>query len=154
MSTTRVSAGLLMYRRREGGLEVLLVHPGGPFWKNKDDGAWSIPKGEPAADEELLSAARREFMEEIGTAPSGTFTPLPPIKQKGGKTVHAWAVEGDLDTSAIRSNTCRMEWPLKSGKWVEFPEVDRAEFFGLDVARKKINAAQSALLDELVRVNP
>ena len=154
MPTAKVSAGLLMYRRRPGGLEVLLVHPGGPFWKNKDAGAWTIPKGEPAADEDLISAARREFVEEIGVEPSGTFTPLAPIKQKGGKLVHAWAVEGDLDTKTIKSNTFTIEWPPKSGKQVEFPEVDRAEFFGLSDARMKVNVAQVALLDELERMDP
>ena len=144
------SAGLLMFRRRrEGGIEVLLVHPGGPFWKNKDEGAWTIPKGEVAAGEELLAAAKREFEEETGFAPRGEFVWLGSIKQKGGKIVHAWAVEGQIDTAAIRSNTFTMEWPPRSGKRAEFPEIDRAEFFDLEMARRKMNPAQGALLEQL-----
>jgi predicted NUDIX family NTP pyrophosphohydrolase len=144
------SAGLLMYRRRrEGGIEVLLVHPGGPFWKNKDDGAWTIPKGEVAEGEDLLATARREFEEETGTAPRGEFVSLGSIKQKGGKIVHAWAVEGEIDTSAIRSNTFTMEWPPRSGKRATFPEIDRGEFFDLETARRKMNPAQGALLERL-----
>ena len=144
------SAGLLMYRRRrEGGIEVLLVHPGGPFWKNKDDGAWTIPKGEVAEGEDLLATARREFEEETGTAPRGEFVSLGSIKQKGGKIVHAWAVEGEIDTSAIRSNTFTMEWPPRSGKRATFPEIDRGEFFDLETARRKMNPAQGALLQRL-----
>ena len=138
-----------MYRRRSDGPEVLLVHPGGPFWKNKDDGAWTIPKGEVADGEDLLATAIREFKEETGTGPTGNFVPLSPVKQKGGKVVHAWAVEGDLDTSTFRSNAFRMEWPPRSGKQVEFPEVDRAEFFDFATARAKINSAQIAWIDEL-----
>ena len=148
----RVSAGLVMYRRRDGAVEVLLVHPGGPFWKNKDEGAWSIPKGEPGEGEELLAVARREFEEELGFAPSGEFRPLPPIRQKGGKVVHAWSFEGDCDPATIRSNTFTMEWPPRSGKQATFPEVDRADFFDLPTARRKINPAQVALLDELETV--
>jgi predicted NUDIX family NTP pyrophosphohydrolase len=145
----KISAGLLMYRRRAGGVEVLLVHPGGPFWWNKDAGAWTIPKGEPAVGEELLEAAKREFEEETGFAPSGHFTPLPPVKQKGGKVIHAWAIEGDLDPAQIRSNTFEMEWPPRSGRRAAFPEIDRAEFFSLDQARLKMNSGQVALLDAL-----
>ncbi|HWE96003.1 MAG TPA: NUDIX domain-containing protein [Tepidisphaeraceae bacterium] len=145
----QVSAGLLMYRIRRGTREVLLVHPGGPFFRKKDDGAWTIPKGQAATGEELLEAAKREFQEETGFAPVGQFLELAPIKQKSGKTVHAWAVEGDLDATAIRSNTFTMEWPPKSGKQVEFPEVDRAEWFDLETARKKIIPAQAALIVEL-----
>jgi len=146
----RVSAGILVYRRAKSALEVLLVHPGGPFWKNKDDGAWTIPKGEVAEGEEPLATACREFTEEIGQAvPAGPFAPLQSIRQRGGKVVHAWAVEGDLDAAAIVSSTFRMEWPPKSGKFVAFPEVDRAGFFDLAAAREKINAAQVAFLDEL-----
>lgn len=152
MPTTRASAGLLMYRKIEGGLQVLLVHPGGPFFKNKDDGAWSIPKGEADPGEDLLECARREFVEEIGTAPSGTFVQLTPVKQKGGKVVHAWAVEGDCDPSAVVSNTFTMEWPPRSGRQMEFPEIDRAEFFDLATAKQKINVGQVPLLDELERI--
>ena len=145
----RTSAGILMYRRCHERIEVLLVHPGGPFWKNKDAGAWSIPKGEPNPKEDLLAAAKREFEEEIGVAPHGTFVALSPIKQKSGKIVHAFAVQGDLDPANIKSNTCTVEWPPRSGKRIEIPEVDRAEFFDLPTARLKINPAQAALLDEL-----
>jgi predicted NUDIX family NTP pyrophosphohydrolase len=145
----RTSAGLLMYRVRGGVVEVLLVHPGGPFWRNKDEGAWSIPKGEVAEGEDLLEAARREFEEELGTRPEGTFAPIGSVKQKGGKVVHAWAFEGDLDLSAVRSNTFEMEWPPRSGKRVAFPEVDRAEFFDLATARGKINAGQAEFLDRI-----
>ena len=140
-----------MYRRRGGKLEILLVHPGGPFWRNKDEGAWSIPKGEVAEGEDLWDAAKREFEEELGTKPQGEFLKLTPIRQKSGKVVHAWAVEGDLDTTSVRSNTFSMKWPPKSGKTAEFPEVDRAEFFDSQLARKKINPAQATLIDELER---
>lgn len=148
----RTSAGLLMYRRASGRLEVLLIHPGGPFWRNKDAGAWSIPKGEIAEGEELLTCALREFEEELGFKPSGEFRPLSPVKQKGGKLVHAWCFEGDCDAANIRSNTFTMEWPPKSGQKAEFPEVDRAEWFDLQTAREKINPAQAGLLHELERV--
>jgi len=146
------SAGLLMYRRRDGRMEVFLVHPGGPFWAKKDAAAWSIPKGEFAADEDPLAAAQREFAEETGLTPSGPFTALTPIKQTGGKIVQAWAVEGDCDPAAVRSNTFTMEWPPRSGRRQEFPEVDRAEWFTLDVARNKIHKGQVPLLDELERL--
>jgi predicted NUDIX family NTP pyrophosphohydrolase len=145
----RISAGLLMYRIRDNAIQVLLVHPGGPFWKNRDEGAWSIPKGEPEADEELLDCAQREFEEELGLKPHGPYLPLDPIQQKGGKIVHAWAFEGNCDPSAIRSNTFAVEWPPRSGRFRSYPEVDRAEFFDLDTGRKKINQAQAALLDQL-----
>ena len=145
----RTSAGLLIYRRLGSNLEVLLVHPGGPFWRNKDQGAWSIPKGEADDAEDLLAAARREFHEETGFQPDGPFLPLSPVRQKSGKTVHAWALEGDLDPAAVRSNTFTMEWPPKSGRKAEFPEVDRAAFFDPQTARQKINPAQAPLLDEL-----
>jgi predicted NUDIX family NTP pyrophosphohydrolase len=144
-----VSSGLLMYRKRGSKVEVLLVHPGGPFWQHKDLGAWSIPKGEVAEGEDLLDAAKREFEEETGCKPLGHFIPLRPMKQKSGKIVHAWAVEGDLDPAAIKSNIFTMEWPPKSGKLAEFPEVDRAEFFDIEAAKKKINPAQAAMLVEL-----
>ena len=138
-----------MYRRRPEGPQVLLVHPGGPFWKNKDLGAWTIPKGEAEQDEDLLVTAVREFGEETGVEPRGPFVPLTPMKQKGGKLVHAWAVEGDLDATTIKSNTFLMEWPPRSGERVEFPEIDRAEFFDLGNANAKMNAAQVRLLTEL-----
>jgi predicted NUDIX family NTP pyrophosphohydrolase len=146
----RTSAGLLLYRRREGALEVLLVHPGGPFWARKDAGAWSIPKGEIDATEEPLAAARREFTEETGFPAEGSFQPLTPVTQASGKIVHAWAVEGDVDPAGLRSNAFSIEWPPRSGRQQSFPEVDRAAWFPLDVARQKINPAQAALLDELV----
>ena len=148
------SAGILLYRRVRGHLEVLLVHPGGPFWKNKDAGAWTIPKGEIAPGEDGLACALRELKEETGYACTGAAVPLPPVKQKGGKVVRAWAAEGDFDPSALVSNTFTMEWPPKSGKREQFPEVDRAEWFDLDRAREKINAAQAQWLDALADVNP
>ena len=148
----KVSAGLLMYRRRGGRVEVLLVHPGGPFWRNKDAGAWSIPKGEVQAGEDLLAAARREFEEELGLRAEGPFTQLNPVKQKGGKVVHAWAFEGDCDPAAIRSNTFTTEWPPRSGRMAEFPEIDRAEFFTLAEAIGKVNPAQAGLIDQLGRL--
>ena len=145
----KVSAGLLMYRMREGELEFLLAHPGGPFWKDRDAGAWTIPKGEIQPGEEPLAAAKREFEEEIGVKPDGDFIELKPITQKGGKIVHAWAFEGECDTACIRSNTFQMEWPPRSGKFQDCPEVDRACFFCLAEAKRKINPAQVALLEEL-----
>ena len=145
----QVSAGVLMYRRRTGGAQVLLVHPGGPFWKNKDDGAWSVPKGEASESEDLLEAAKREFREELGGVPVGTFLPLAPVRQKGGKIVHVWCVEGQFDPETLRSNTFEMEWPPKSGRRATFPEVDRAAWFNLDEGRRKILAAQVPLLDSL-----
>jgi predicted NUDIX family NTP pyrophosphohydrolase len=147
----KVSAGLLMYRVRETELEFLLAHPGGPFWKHRDAGAWTIPKGEIQDGEDPLAAARREFEEEIGLKPSGSFVELTPIQQKGGKIVHAWAFEGDCDTAAVHSNSFQMEWPPRSGKFQTCPEVDRAAFFRLTEAKVKINPAQVALLEELGR---
>ncbi len=144
---TRVSAGLLMYRRVERSLEFLLVHPGGPFFARKGDGAWTIPKGETDPAEDLLTRARIEFSEELGFAPEGDFQPLGSIKQKGGKVVHAWAFAGDLpDGFVLRSNTFELEWPPRSGKLQTFPEVDRAEFFPVEIACQKINPAQVELL--------
>ena len=145
----RVSAGLLMYRIHDGELQMLLAHPGGPFFKNKDDGAWSIPKGEIEPVEDLLEAAKREFEEETGVAPTGPFTALTPIKQKGGKIVHAWAFKDDCDPSAIVSNTFTTELPPKSGRQMEFPEIDRADFFDVAAAKRKIKAGQEALIEEL-----
>ena len=149
---SRVSAGLLMYRRDNGTLQILLAHPGGPFFRNKDDGAWSIPKGEIESGEDLLETAKREFREEIGVTPTGPFIALTTVKQRGGKIVHAWAFEGDCDPTAIVSNTFNMEWPPRSGKQMDFPEIDRAEFFDVSTARQKMNAGQVALIDELERI--
>lgn len=144
-----MSAGLLMYRRTPRGIEVLLVHPGGPFWRNRDRGAWSIPKGEAEEGEDLLAAARREFEEETGLQSQGPFIPLPSVTQKGGKQVYAWAFEGDCDPSALRSNQFQMEWPRGSGRLETFPEIDRAAFFGIEEAKLRINPAQAVFLEEL-----
>jgi predicted NUDIX family NTP pyrophosphohydrolase len=148
----KVSAGLVMFRTRKEGLEVLLVHPGGPYFQNKDDGAWTIPKGERAAEgEDLLARARIEFEEELGVAASGDWLELGSVKQRGGKTVQAWAFAGDLDDGfQIESNTFEMEWPPRSGKLQRFPEVDRARFFPVEEARRKINTAQTVFLDRLI----
>lgn len=143
------SAGILMFRRRGSALEVFLVHPGGPFWKNKDEGAWSIPKGEYGEDEDALVAAKREFQEETGYAASGEFLPLGQITQPTGKAITVWAVEGDCSPEGARSNTFSMEWPPKSGRRQEFPEVDRAGWFNLDNARKRIVPGQAGFLDRL-----
>lgn len=148
----RVSAGLLMYRLQDGKLQVLLAHPGGPFFQNKDNGAWTIPKGEIEPGEDMLEAAKREFEEETGITPTGPFIALTPIKQKGGKIVHAWAFQGDCDTSAVVSNTFTMEWPPKSGRQMEFPEMDRAEFFDVAAAGQKIKAAQMPLVEECEQI--
>jgi len=147
---SNLSAGLLMFRRDPNSLEFLLVHPGAPFWKNKNDGAWSIPKGQVHPGEDLLVRAQIEFEEEIGIKASGNFFSLGSIKQKGGKTVHAWACEGDLPQGfAVQSNTFEVEWPPRSGNLREFPEVDRAEFFPDEIVRRKINPAQIPFLDRL-----
>jgi predicted NUDIX family NTP pyrophosphohydrolase len=139
-----------MYRSEGNGLEVLLVHPGGPFFIRKDEGAWTIPKGEAAADEDLLTRARIEFAEELGFEPKGELLSLGTIRQKGGKTVHAWAFQGDLPNEfIIRSNTFQLEWPPHSGKRQNFAEIDRAAFFSLEVAQRKINPAQVSLLERL-----
>ncbi|QVL30713.1 NUDIX domain-containing protein [Telmatocola sphagniphila] len=148
----RVSAGLLMYRFREGKLQVLLAHPGGPLYRTKDEGHWSIPKGEIEPGEHLLEAAQREFREETGITPTGPFVELSSIKQKGGKIVHAWAFAGDCDPNVIQSNTFTMEWPPKSGRTKEFPEIDRADFFSVEEARLKIKAAQMPLVEALQRI--
>ena len=139
-----------MFRRRENGPEVLLVHPGGPFWARKDLGAWTIPKGELEDGEDELATAQREFEEETGIPPSGHFLPLGSVKQKSGKVVHAWAFEGDCAPETIRSNTFKVEWPARSGMWREYPEVDRAQWFALQEARRRINPAQVALLEALL----
>ena len=147
---SRKSAGLLLFRRTAAGLEVLLVHPGGPFWAKKDDGAWSIPKGEFADGEEPLDAAKREFEEETGIAAVGDFIALQSLKQPSGKLVFAWAVRADFDPSRLKSNTFRMEWPPKSGRQQEFPEVDKAEWFNVEAARRKILKGQAPFLDQLL----
>ncbi len=149
-----ISCGLLLYRRRAGNLEVLLAHPGGPYFANRDAGIWGIPKGLVEAGEDRLLAARREFEEEIGLAPptDGPFLPLGPIKQKGGKIVYAWAAEADFEPGALKSNTFKMQWPPRSGQWIQCPEIDRAEWFSLAEAQEKILAAQWALVEELVKV--
>ena len=143
------SAGLLLFRIHNKHPEVFLVHPGGPFWAKKDDGAWSIPKGEFEDEEEPLAAAQREFEEETGIRISGEFIELDPVKQKSGKIVYAWAVEGDIDPEKIKSNEFEMEWPPKSGKMKTFPEIDKALWFNLDEAKKKIIERQAALIDAL-----
>ncbi|HVS98805.1 MAG TPA: NUDIX domain-containing protein [Puia sp.] len=147
--TSRQSAGILLYRRKTQLLEVFLVHPGGPFWKNKHEGSWTIPKGEFNDDEPALDAAVREFKEETGAMLKGPFQPLSPIRQKGGKRVYAWASHGDIDSANIVSNTFELEWPRRSGKQQVFPEVDKGGWFPLETARQVINPAQIALLDEL-----
>jgi len=148
------SAGLVIYRRRNAALEILLVHPGGPFWARKDLGAWSIPKGEfdPASEEDALSAAKREFEEETGYTASGEFVPLTEIRQSSAKIIHAWAVEGDFDASGVRSNTFSMEWPPRSGRIGEFPEVDRAEWFPIAEAKQRIVRGQLGFLEQLERL--
>ncbi len=145
----KLSAGIVLYRRRETGIEVLLVHPGGPFWAKKDDGAWSIPKGEYVEGEDPLSVAKREFAEETGSELRGSCAELPPARQPSGKIIRAWAVEGDLDAASIRSNSFSMEWPPKSGRVQSFPEVDRGLWCIIALARRKLLPGQRVLLDEL-----
>jgi predicted NUDIX family NTP pyrophosphohydrolase len=147
---SNTSAGLLMFRRKGSALEVLLVHPGGPFFRNKDEGAWSIPKGEAVSGEDLLSRAQTEFEEELGIRLSADWIPLGSVKQKGGKTVHAWAFEGDLPAGfELKSNVFEIEWPPRSGKRNKFPEIDQAAFFPEELAEKKINPAQALFLIRL-----
>lgn len=148
MKVKRKSGGILLYRQQKQ-LEFFLVHPGGPFWINKDAGAWSIPKGEFNDDEDAVEAAKREFEEETGCKLSGNFIALTPVVQKAGKQVYAWAVEGNIDVLTIRSNTFKIEWPPKSGKWKEYPEIDKAAWFDCTTAKEKINPAQMAFIDEL-----
>jgi predicted NUDIX family NTP pyrophosphohydrolase len=143
------SAGILMYRIAENGLDVFLVHPGGPYWEKKDAGAWSIPKGEFETGEDPLAAARREFKEETGFAVAGDFVELTPLRQPSGKIIYAWAVEGNIDAASIKSNMFPMEWPPRSGKEQEFPEVDRGGWFDMSQAREKILKGQAGFLDEL-----
>ena len=146
----KISAGLLMFRIRDDQLEVFLAHPGGPFFRNKDDGHWSIPKGEPSDDEELFDAAKREFQEETGVEPRGDFFILGCIQQKGGKVVHAWGFQGEWDESRpLQSNTFELEWPPRSGKFQRFPEIDRVAFFTIPEARRKLKESQHPFLDRL-----
>ena len=145
----RISAGVIPFRRTQGALEVFLVHPGGPFWKNRDLGAWSIAKGEAGEGEDLLQTARREFNEETGVSLEGDFIALAPIKQAGGKVVHAWAIECDFDAGAITSNEFSLKWPPRSGVMRRFPEVDRGQWFGVAEAGIRVLAGQRGLIDEL-----
>lgn len=150
-SRSAVSAGLLLYRHRNGKIEVLLIHPGGPFFRRRDEGAWSIPKGECSADETLLSGALREFEEELGApAPQPPFISLGDVRQAGGKTVHAWAARGEFDVDRLSSNTFELEWPPRSGRTQQFPEVDRAGWFGIDSAHRMLLPAQRAFIDRLM----
>jgi len=146
------AAGLLLYRRGKTGIQVFLGHPGGPFWVNKESGAWAIPKGEIEEGEEPLAAAKREFCEETGVSVEGNFIPLPSLKQRGGKFVSAWAVEFDCDADTIHSNLFSMEWPPRSGKHADFPELDRARWFDLETAREKILPSQLPFLDALQEI--
>lgn len=151
MAAAKRSAGILLYRLSGGVPEVLLVHPGGPFWARRDAGAWSVPKGEYEDGDDPLASALREFEEETGAAlESGELLELGDVKQKSGKVVTAWAAEGDLDPDAVHSNTFTMEWPPRSGRTAEFPEIDRACWFGIDDAREKLNPAQAEFLDRLL----
>jgi len=150
----RQSAGLLLYRGTRPHLEVLLVHPGGPFWARRDEGAWTIPKGEFAEDESPLDAARREFREETGAEVEGPFHSLDPVRLAGGKRVHAFAARGDFDPAALVSNTFTIEWPPRSGRRQAFPEVDRAQWYGIDEARAKLHPAQRPWLEELLALPP
>ena len=145
----RESAGILLYRHDKDGLQVLLAHPGGPFWRNRDDGAWMLPKGEVAGDEDPEATARREFAEELGPLPAGALQPLGHLRQRGGKWVEGFVLEGDFDVAALRSNTFELEWPPRSGLLATFPEIDRAEWFPLALARQKILPSQLPLLDRL-----
>ena len=147
----KTSAGLLMYRHVDGALQVLLVHPGSPLWQHKDAGWWSIPKGEIAEGEEALAAAKREFIEETGFTVREPFIELTPVRLKSGKIVHAWAFAGDCDPAALQSNTFTLEWPPRSGRMCEFPEVDRAAFFDISEAKEKMSERQFPLVEELQR---
>jgi predicted NUDIX family NTP pyrophosphohydrolase len=151
MGTKKLSAGILLYRL-EGEVQVFLVHPGGPFWAKKDEGAWSIPKGEYEAGEDPLMVAKREFQEETGFKIDGTCYPLTPLKQPSGKVISAWAVAGDIDAAALTSNTFTMEWPPKSGRTREVPEVDRGAWFDLPTARIKLLPGQRGFLDQLLPI--
>ena len=149
---SRESAGLLLYRLRDGEVEVLLVHPGGPFWQKKDLGSWTIPKGEPTAGEDLTATALREFGEEVGPVPAGQIRPLGRVRQSGGKWVEAFALQGDFDTSTTRCNSFEMEWPPRSGRTQSFTEIDQAAWFTLADARRRLNRAQVPFLETLIRI--
>ena len=149
MKASQTSAGLLLFRRSPGPLELFLAHPGGPFWRGRDAGAWTIPKGLTEPGEDLLAAACREFEEETGVRPLGPFLPLGSVRQKAGKVIHAWAWEGDADPAAVTSNTMKAEWPRGSGRWLTFPEVNRCAWFTPDEARDRLNPAQAELVDRL-----
>lgn len=151
MSTIR-SAGLLLFRRRDGAVEVLLAHPGGPFWSRRDEAAWTLPKGEIDPGEEPLAAARREFLEETGFESTPPFHPLGELRQKSGKRITAWAFEGDADPALLVSIPFEMEWPPRSGRMQSFPEVDRVQWFGLEAARRKLIAGQAPFIDALERL--
>lgn len=155
MTKAKQSAGVLLYRKNTAEKhEVLLAHPGGPFWANKDIGSWTIPKGEFEENDDALEAAIREFEEETGTKLSGDFFPLEPIKQKSGKVIYAWAIKGDLDAEKITSNLFEIEWPPRSGKLKEFPEIDRAAWFGIEEAKLKIIPGQLRFIEELLSICP
>ncbi|MGC3974824.1 MAG: NUDIX domain-containing protein [Nitrospira sp.] len=147
----KLSAGIVLYRRSGGRLEVFLVHPGGPFWAKKDAGAWSVPKGEYAEGEDPEAVARREFQEETGCELTGELRPLPPLKQPSGKVISAWAVEGDIDPTDLKSNTFPLEWPPRSGKLQQFPEVDRGAWFDMSTAHEKLLSGQRPFLEQLLR---
>lgn len=144
------AAGILLYRRGPAGLQVLLAHPGGPLWARKDDGAWTLPKGQFTDEEAPLDAAKREFEEEMGSKPSGDFQPLGTVKQPSGKVIYAWAAASDFDVTTVASNLFSLEWPPKSGRMEEFPEIDRADWFSIDEARVKILKGQAPFLDRLL----
>jgi predicted NUDIX family NTP pyrophosphohydrolase len=148
----KVSAGLLLFRRSGDLIEYFLAHPGGPFWRNRHEGAWTIPKGLMEENEEPLAAARREFFEETGVEPSGPFLELGSVRLKSGKVIHAWAWEGDADAAGIRSNEARLEWPRGSGRWITYPEVDSCGWFASEEARKLLNPSQAGLIERLERL--
>ncbi|WP_104381550.1 NUDIX domain-containing protein [Sphingobacterium sp. HMA12] len=152
MTKRRFSAGILLYKFQEKGISFFLVHPGGPFFAKKDEGWWTVPKGEVADDESELEAATREFLEETGYLPSGSFIRLDPIKQKGGKIVHCWAVEGDIDPDSLISNDFQIEWPPKSGRIQTYPEIDRGAWFTMEEAKKKINMQQISFLEQIAAI--
>jgi predicted NUDIX family NTP pyrophosphohydrolase len=149
VKSPHTSAGLLLFRRTSGSIELFLAHPGGPFWHGREAGAWTIPKGLAELDEDLLAAACREFEEETGVKPLGPFIPLGSVRQKAGKVIHAWAWEGDADPTAVTSNSMKVEWPRGSGRWATFPEVDRCAWFRPSEARERLNPAQAELIDRL-----
>jgi len=149
VKSPQTSAGLLLFRRTSGTLELFLAHPGGPFWQGREAGAWTIPKGLAELEEDLLAAACREFEEETGVKPLGPFIPLGSVRQKAGKVIHAWGWEGDADPSAVTSNSMKTEWPRGSGRWLTFPEVDRCAWFRPNEARERLNPAQAELIDRL-----